>query len=202
MIVGPEELKFGIHKDQLCAISAYFKAALEGGFQETVRGEVVLKETTALAFGMFNEWLYTGTIKQELCMESGSMTLQKLGKDKPTFSELLDVWVLADYLLAPKLQNFIVDMMEAKHMKRAIPPLHEFGYFYIHTQSGSPMRRFLVDMCIWRFRGENGEPYRKFIDYMPRDMAVDLMVALARRVEGLERGPSFVAKNYYVKINA
>ena len=96
MIVGPEELKFGIHKDQLCAISDYFKAALEGGFQETVRGEVVLKETTA---------------------------------------RLLDVWVLADYLLAPKLQNFIVDMMEAKHMKRAIPHLHEFGYFYIHTQS-------------------------------------------------------------------
>ncbi|OBT61165.1 hypothetical protein VE03_09442 [Pseudogymnoascus sp. 23342-1-I1] len=46
VIVGPEGQKFGIHKDQLCTNSAYFMAALEGGFEEAILGEVVLKEST------------------------------------------------------------------------------------------------------------------------------------------------------------
>lgn len=159
---------------------------------------MVLEETNVHAFGMFNEWLYTGKIKEEICQES-CLPAQKLAKDRPTFSQLLDVWLLGDYLIAPKLQNYVVDLIETKHMRRAVPPLNEFHYFYRRTQSGSPMRKFIVDMCIWRFRGGKGEPYRTNIEFMPRDMAADLMVALARRVEGLERGPSFVARNYYVR---
>jgi hypothetical protein len=122
VVVGPEGQRFGIHKDRLCSSSAYFKAAFEGRFQEAARGEVVLKGKNAMAFGVMVEWLYTGNITEELCQDRGLSNVQKLAKDRPTFSQLLDVWILADYLLAPQLQNFLVDLMEAKHMKRADPP--------------------------------------------------------------------------------
>ncbi|KFY04996.1 hypothetical protein V491_09219 [Pseudogymnoascus sp. VKM F-3775] len=199
VIVGPEAQKFAIHKDQLCTNSAYFKAALEGGFQEAVRREVILDETNALAFGMMLEWLYTGKITEKLCSATGFSNADKLYKDKPTFRQLLDVWVLGDYLMAPKLQNFIVDMMEAKHMKRGIPPVKDFTYFYEHTQSGSPMRKFLVDMCIWRYH-EKALSYQADVAFMPRDMAGDIMVNLALRAEGRISGPSFVVKKYHVPV--
>lgn len=202
VVVGPEGKKFGVHKDQLCASSDYLKAAFGGSFQEAVRGEVVLKETSAMAFGMMVEWLYTGKITEELCQDRGLSNADKLAKDKPTIPQLLDVWILADYLLAPQLQNFLVNMMESKHMKRAVPPVNDFTYFYQHTQKGSPMRQFLVDLCIFRFRGEDGNAYRTNIGFMPREMASDIMITLARRADGLEKGPPFAGRKYHVPVMA
>ncbi|KFY71686.1 hypothetical protein V499_08133 [Pseudogymnoascus sp. VKM F-103] len=199
VVVGPEEQRFGIHKDKLCSSSAYFRAAFEGSFQEAVRGEVVLKETSAMAFGMMIEWLYAGKISEELCTDSDLSIADKMVKDKPTFSQLLDVWILADYLIAPQLQNFVIDTMTSRIMKRRLPPVKDFVYFYEHTQSGSPMRKFLVDLCIWRY-GEKAPLYRTDVAFMPREMAGDIMMMLAMRAERSTRGPAFAARNYYVKV--
>lgn len=155
-----------------------------------------------MAFGVMVEWLYTGNITEELCQDRGLSNVQKLAEDRPTFSQLLDVWILADYLLAPQLQNFLVDLMEAKHMKRAVPPVNDFACFYRRTQSGSPMRKFLVDLCIFRFRGEEGQAYRTNIGFMPPEMIVDIMIALARRADGLERGAPFAGRKYHVPVKA
>ncbi|OBT62101.1 hypothetical protein VE03_09028 [Pseudogymnoascus sp. 23342-1-I1] len=205
VIVGPEAQKFGMHKEQLCVNSAYFRAAFEGGFEEAIRREVALKESDTVAFGMFNEWLYTGKISEDLRSTNqgfGATPKPELA-DIPTFSQLVDAWLLADYLLAPKMQNHIIDVMEARYRRLLAPPIREFMYVYQQTQNGSPVRKSLVDMCIWRFREGGGEMYRKYIGFMPREMAADLMVALAGVVEkGQHNAYAQQAQKYYVPVNA
>ncbi|KAL5351655.1 hypothetical protein ACLOAV_003515 [Pseudogymnoascus australis] len=195
--VGPEGKWFGMHKDHLVNTSPYMKAAFMGKFQEASMGVVTLKETSVETFGMFNEWLYTGVITSKYCVEKGLSIPDLLARDKPTFSELLDVWLLADYLLVPQLKNFIADYMVAKHKRRHAIPRQDFNYFYKNTQAGSPMRKLMVDICVWRFSGVS-EGYRTSFDLIPREMAVDLLVALTRRIEGLDRDPFTLGSAAYV----
>ncbi|KFX91144.1 hypothetical protein O988_07897 [Pseudogymnoascus sp. VKM F-3808] len=200
VIVGRSKQKFGMHKDHLCATSQYFKAALEGNFEEAELGEVALADTSVSAFGLFNEWLYTGKIAEELCQEEGLTNVELYNKDRPTFRQLLDAWNLADYLLVPQLQNHIMDMMQAKYEKRKVVPKCQFSYFYEHTQAGSPMRKFLVDLCVWRWYGQS-ENYTRHGASIPPEMAMELVVALARRLEERDT-PFFVTESYHVPLKA
>ena len=199
VVVGSSKQKFGMHKDQLCATSPYFKAAFEGKFQEADLGEVTLRDTSVSAFGMFNEWLYTGEIAEELCQDEDLTKTQLHNKDKPTFRELLDAWSLADYLLVPRLQNYIVDMMQARYKKRWIAPTTQFSYFYENTQKGSPMRKFMVDLCVWRWYDESSK-YLKYENSFPPEMTMDLLVALARRVAKEDENPFKIAGHYHVPV--
>jgi hypothetical protein len=187
-----------MHKDHLCAASMYFKLALEGKFQEAALGEVTLNEINIGPFGVFNEWLYTGKIT-EVVYEEKRLTREEMYiKDRPSFSQLLEVWHLADYLLAPKLQNYITDMMMDKYKRRLVAPFADFSYVYKTTQKGSLMRKFMVDLCVWRMRGQGENIYRQRIDYIPREMAVDLLIALTQRVESRLQDPWTVAGHYHV----
>lgn len=164
-----------MHKELLCAASPFFKAALEGKFEESVRGKVVLEDTSVEAFGLFNEWLYTAKITEDQCQERGLTVLELHLKDKPSYRQLLDVWLLADYLLVHQLQNYIADKMQAKYTNRPVLPIADFAYLYEKTQPGSPMRKLMVDMSVWKHRGSS-ESYRTHIKQIPRDMAADLLV--------------------------
>lgn len=201
VIVGPEKQRFGIHKEILCATSPFFKAALEGKFEESVRGEVILEDTSVETFGHFNEWLYTGKLTEDKCQENGLTILEQYSKDQPTYRQFLEVWLFGDYIMVPQLQNYIVDRMQAKHATRPMLPIADFAYLYEKTQTGSPLRRLMVDLCVWKHRGSS-ETYRTNIDKIPRSMGADLMVALVRRIEGLDRDTTFAAGAYHVPVKA
>ncbi|KFY13804.1 hypothetical protein V492_03035 [Pseudogymnoascus sp. VKM F-4246] len=199
VIVGPMKQKFGTHQDLLCATSPYFKAALEGKFEEADLGEVTLKDTSVQAFEMFNEWIYTGEITEELCQDISLSNKEQGAKDKPSFSQFLDVWILGDYLLVPQLQNYVADKILAKFKNRRIIPLLDFAYFYEHTQQGSLMRKCMVDIFVWEWdRGSN--LYRQCSDYIPSEMAIDLLIAFARGVTKEDVNPFQIAGHYHVPV--
>lgn len=188
-----------MHQDHLCANSPYFKSAFEGKFQEAELGEVTLKDTSVATFEMFNEWLYTGEIAEELC-EENNLTDQELhAKDKPTINQLFDVWLLADYLLVPKLQNYAVDMMIAKQKNRNIIPTGMFRRSYKDTQPGSLMRKLTVDIFVWKWDTKSSE-YRECADQIPSEMTMDLVIAFARRVTKEDENPFQIAGHYHVPV--
>ncbi|ELR08515.1 hypothetical protein VC83_00423 [Pseudogymnoascus destructans] len=159
--------RFGMHKELLCATSPFFKAALEGKFEESIRGEVILEDVSVETLGLSNEWMYTNKIREDPCQEQG-LTLSDLYiKDKPSHRQLLDGWLLGDYLPVTQLQNYIADKMKARYTNRPVLPFVDFVYLYEKTQPGSPMRKLMVDMSVWKHRGSN-------IKQTPRDMAADL----------------------------
>jgi hypothetical protein len=188
-----------MHKDHLCTNSPYFKAALQGRFQEADLGEVTLKDAPVEAFEMFNEWLYTGEIKEELCQEKNLSGAKLSMKDKPTFPQLLDIWLLADYLLVAQLQNYAVDMMIAKKKNRNIIPTDSYEYFYKNTQPGSLMRKFMVDTFVWESHNASSK-YGKKAHQIPFEMNMDLLIAFARRVNQEDENPFKIAGHYHVPV--
>lgn len=69
--VGPEEQKFTIHKGLLCAVSTYFKAALEGGFKEAEEQMINMPEDDVEVFEHFQLWVYTGSFMEAGETEKG-----------------------------------------------------------------------------------------------------------------------------------
>lgn len=188
-----------MHKDHLCAKSPYFKAALEGSFQEAHLGEVTLEDTSIHAFEMFNEWLYTGDITEGLCREKRPFCSLRESKDEPSFIQLLDAWLLAEYLLVPQLQNYIVDMMIAKQVNKHTIPVDAFGYFYNNTQRGSLMRKLMVDIFVWKWYSKSST-YRVYERYIPFEMNMDLLIAFARRVNNEDTNPFKTTGHHHVPV--
>ena len=65
--VGKDELcqEFSIHKNLICAISPYFKGALNPGFKTSVDKTVKLEEECPMAFAVLYHFLYTSKVSDE-----------------------------------------------------------------------------------------------------------------------------------------
>jgi len=62
VIVGFSKVPFRVHRDLICYRSEYFRGAFEGGFAESAKGEVSLKQESVKYFALFLAWLYAGKI--------------------------------------------------------------------------------------------------------------------------------------------
>lgn len=106
-----------------------FEPQRPDAFQEGRTLSVTLEHTNVEAFGLFLEWLYTTQIvirSPEPNESFSDMCKRKVGFNKA----LVDLWILADYLQIPKLQNLIIDKILENYgdgARRRIPAL--FGKF-------------------------------------------------------------------------
>lgn len=103
VLVGPEKEKFIVHQEFLTYHPPYFAAALEGNFDKASTKIVELYHTTAGAFGLFVRWIYT----KDISHETDSLTLDKTDSGvrlkvaeniHSRKRDLVDLWILADYL--------------------------------------------------------------------------------------------------------
>lgn len=75
----------------------------------------------------------------------------EIDSNVPEMPHLLRLWVLADKLAMPKLQNYVMDRIgEATWLEDYIP-VHSLYYVYDNTSDSSPLRKFLVDQCVCGF---------------------------------------------------
>ena len=65
--VGKNEAsqEFSVHKDLICAVSPYFKGALNPGFQTSVDKTVKLENECPMAFAVLHHFLYTGIVSDD-----------------------------------------------------------------------------------------------------------------------------------------
>jgi len=141
-IVGTNKTKFLIHKSFACAYSPVLKAAFNNTFVEGQTQTYKLEETTEGAFGLLSQWIYT----QKLDGDLG-------GKEKAG-PNLYRLWILAEKLLMPRLQNLAIDHIEADHVKYRVIFVPEFEYVWENTTVDSPLRRLLAYQCAWSLRKE------------------------------------------------
>jgi hypothetical protein len=88
------------------------------------------------------QWFYT----QEL----GTRQPEEELEDRDCFQEdlaLAKLWVLADKLLLPRLQNQVIEKMEEIRTALNELPTSCATYIYEKTAAGSPLRRWLVHVC-------------------------------------------------------
>ncbi|KAN0104363.1 hypothetical protein V8E51_010108 [Hyaloscypha variabilis] len=105
---------FRAHKNFICYYSPFFDAA---DIHE--------------AFGIFVNWLYTQGIENSK-------------KGLPCCEALIDLWLLADLVLVPRLQNDAMEKLEEARLLRKGLPTSVLTRAYNHTAKGSLLRRYIV----------------------------------------------------------
>lgn len=123
---------FKVHKNFICYYSPFFDAAFNGDFAEGESQEMEFHEVDLQTFGMFVNWLYT----QSIVLSDHS---------QPCCRFLLYLWILADRILVPKLQNQIIRQLDERRVLEKRLPSSSFNFVYEHTTEGSLLRKYIVD---------------------------------------------------------
>ena len=145
-------MHIGILADQ----SSYFKAALTGGFSEGQSKNITLEEGSDEAIGRIVAWLYGHDIRRTSTDENEP--LERVVSDL-AFSLLIDVWILADYFVLPKLQNHTIDVMVKKIYRHTCN--RPWLSLNIMNDALVSEIRDAVSM-LWQRKGGNTAPLKKF----------------------------------------
>jgi hypothetical protein len=112
---------------------------------------------------------------------------------------LSNLWVLADKLLIPRLQNLAINSMEKSRQKLKIVATRpaNLNYIYSNTSLESPLRRLVVHQCAANL---DIAWFSKEGDQFPKKMLLDIITYLssthpARRALASKRD----MKDYEVK---
>ena len=141
VIVGPQKQVFFLHKEILCNVSSYFRAALDGSFAEGLTQQIELPEDDVTVFEYFHAWLYS-PIGQKFIPSASEIDPYTTDID----SELLfDLYIFADVRDIPLLQNYTIDAIiyKGEFTDTIFGPL--IHHVYDHTTLSSPLRKLLVD---------------------------------------------------------
>ncbi|TVY89926.1 hypothetical protein LAWI1_G004842 [Lachnellula willkommii] len=145
-LVGPETKnrkpkKFIVHKEIACYHSPVLNAAFKSGFIEGRTQTYKLDDVSEGVFKLLVQWLY-----------SQKLTVQYFDREKdPADSSLQGknlaaLYVLADRLAMPSLQNLVLETIEDISVKSDTIPNTCLHYVYENTSKGSQLRRFFVAM--------------------------------------------------------
>jgi BTB/POZ domain len=147
--VGKSLQDYGVHKDLICGISPYFKAAFTSGFQECESGAMKLETIEVEVFDLFYNWLYN----QSLGDTGGEKFSSHSQRD------LLQLYVFADMIQIPTLKNvalcgaYEVIMLSNTSTGFSLP-LDSLVYVWENTVESSPLRQMMLDLCVWNLDGE------------------------------------------------
>jgi len=119
------------------------KAAFNSQFIEGQTQTYRLEDTTEGTFRLFVQWLYYQQLEILQLQDDDVDDDLTIDEDKSLFG----LWILADKLGAPRVQNLVIESIEKYHEKAtAIPTLH-LRYIYDNTSVCSLLRRYMVDLC-------------------------------------------------------
>lgn len=164
---------FKVHKNFVCYHSPFFDAAFNGNFVEGDTQQMKLEDTCPEAFGIFVNWLYT----QDIENNKGEL---------PSCENLMNLWLLADLVLVPRLQNETIDKLDEARRLRGRLPSMLLARVYEHTTKGCPLRTYIIRT--W--------PRKKIMldeDRYPRGLLVDLVNSADYRTN-FTNGDFMVAK--------
>jgi hypothetical protein len=178
---------FAIHQNLLCHCSPFFKAAFTSNFKESKDGVMELPGTAADVFKLFCHRLY-----------SGSFWESDEDHDSSTLKRLIRLYIFADMARIPQLMNGTLRALEEVMGALDTCAIGELKYVWRNTTTTSPLRRFLIDVCVW---GLNKSAYAEdFSDHYTKEICMALLQAWAAKDEGQpESGPLLDMSNYDVQ---
>jgi hypothetical protein len=124
-----------------------------------------LEEVEGKTFGIFANWLYTQTIEDE-------------DAKVPSADQLIQLWVLADRLLVPTLQNQALLVLDKQRQENHRLPSSSYNFAYENTKDNSPLRLYITECCVYR-----QHPIQNPKNY-PHQMLVDIINAMRKTYPG------------------
>jgi hypothetical protein len=85
------------------------------------------------------------------------------------------LWILAERLLIPRLQNVVIDLIHGWRIKYSITEARSFHYVWENTAIDSPLRRLFVSHCA---RYLDKPCFKTSLARFPNDMLADICIQL------------------------
>jgi hypothetical protein len=166
ILVGPDEQPFGIQKDFLCEQSTYFREQLaDNRNDETIEHVVKLPETSRGAFGLVQQYLYTGEISST-------------DAQPPPYESLVDLWKLGHKLGIKGLCEKTLDSMTAcRRLTHRIPSTPLLIQVWRDTPEGSSIRLLLLSWAAEYMRSSDSRA--EFAKSLPKEVLSELVVAMS-----------------------
>ncbi|KAL1602849.1 hypothetical protein SLS60_006270 [Paraconiothyrium brasiliense] len=142
---------------------------------------IELSEHDPEAFALWRTWVYTGKLA---ILPETPFPPDSVDERSAHYSVLAHAYILGDYLVDIPFMNAIADVYvlnaRGDNGSRALYPSNEeIGVLWDGTSPDSPLRRFLVD--IWLYRGK-AEWLDKEVqeDVLPREFLVEVLGELLK----------------------
>ncbi|TAQ85011.1 hypothetical protein B7494_g6667 [Chlorociboria aeruginascens] len=168
ILVGEEEIPYGIQKDLLCAQSPYYREEFsKPSLENKVEHVVKLPNTDVETFGCFQSFVYTGEV------------YNKRGGEIPDYPLLLSVWKLANKLRMAPLRIAVLDAMVERRQKTSlIPDTPLLIQAWKETDEGSGLRLMLVG---WAAEHMRSSPVLRsqFAKSLPQEILSELVIVMS-----------------------
>jgi len=154
-------------------LNAAFNSSFIEGETQTYR----LEDTTSRAFKLLVQWLYFEKLRlQQFDGDLDPCRVSGIAEDKA----LVEVWVLADKLCMPRLQNEALKAFDAIREKTCMASIQCLSYAYHSTPSGSLLRKYCVQDVYQRY---SSGLIKQASEDIPRDLLIDLATLHAEESE-------------------
>ncbi|KAK0100250.1 hypothetical protein ONS96_007533 [Cadophora gregata f. sp. sojae] len=178
LLAGDSPTKFVVHTYFACHYSPVFDAAFNGNFLEGQTQEYKIQDVGEETVRLLVHWLYTQKLDTiELQYLRKHHDPKDFGVDSLSQTKaLIQLWVLGEKLLIPRVQNSALDEILRIRYHTGISVPTQYLYIYENTSAGSPLRRFFVDLCVSRCK--NPPRYNDSSDRYPKEMLLDIITKL------------------------
>jgi hypothetical protein len=146
---------FNIYNDFLSYYCPALAAACHSSTLDRPAQPLELEDIDLDVFGLFIQWIYS----QKVTNEEGEPAFQH---------QLMQLWVLAERLNMPALQNDAIDGIQARRLVMGEEfQTKTFNYIYANTIKGAMLRKYLVDICVPRL---NSLKFKVLQQHFPKEM--------------------------------
>jgi hypothetical protein len=177
---GNDTKEFLVHKEFACHYSPTLNAAFNSTFIEGQTQTYRLEEFSEGVVRLLVQWLYTQNLdigQLHLQHENKEITEQSAPEAEDENLLLAQLWVLADQLFIPKLQNLVINIFhEFMNDQQKKMPVNCYSYVYNNTSKESKLRLYLLHCCACYL---SSGWYTKHADCFPKEMLLDLVTAHA-----------------------
>lgn len=162
ILVGPQEVPFGVQKNFLCAKSSYYREKIAS--RDEVEYVERLPKCPVEVFGFVQNFLYTGAVIPD------DNTL-------PSYEILIGVWKLGHELRIDGLCDHTLDaMMEVRRATTRIPSTPLLVQVWNDTPEGCSIRKLLLGWAAEYMHTSDSKT--EFAKSLPKDVLSELVVAM------------------------
>ncbi len=181
--VGPEKVKYHVHRDFFVHYSGYFRKALQGPWEEAQRGTISITDVEPHVFNMFVEWLYTQKLP-----EDDNDWFYKANSSEIPYGDAgvirLELYIFADRFLVPSLRSVLSQSIVASFeygwdMDNAVD---EIAVAFDNLPPTDPLLDFFVDFYFvsWSVETEDGKYEKSILSQLPHEFLLRYLMRFGR----------------------
>ncbi|KAF2441879.1 hypothetical protein P171DRAFT_81468 [Karstenula rhodostoma CBS 690.94] len=203
--VGPEHVRYEVHKTLLVHHSGYFRGALSESWREAEDFKAVIEDVEPTTFNVFLSWLYTGKTPTDDGEWIHVAEANIPGDDGSSGAKLVEVMALqaiafGDRSLTPSFQEAVRNHFVDIHCNRAPPQYTSVIYAYTNMAKDNPILDLHAEKQAWYWNDDDdNEEERSLRPELPNNFLVRVMQKFAalRGARELEYEPPLDRSKYY-----